>query len=80
MINRGWLKMDLTDKAPPLIYEQAWKQLRLARYRIAAAETMDMYRLLLEHFIDPFRQLWLIEALFVHCPEKLIFVLVEIFE
>ena len=30
-------------KAPTLIYEEAWKPLRLARYRILAPETMDFY-------------------------------------
>jgi hypothetical protein len=43
MINSGRLKMYQGDEAPPLIYEEAWKQLRLARYRIPAPETMDMY-------------------------------------
>lgn len=43
MINSGRLKMYQADEAPPLIYEEAWKQLRLARYRIPAPETMDMY-------------------------------------
>jgi hypothetical protein len=42
MINSGRLKMYQADEAPALIYEEAWKQLRLARYRIPAAETMDM--------------------------------------
>jgi hypothetical protein len=43
MINSGRLKMYQADEAPPLIYEEAWKQLRLARYRVPAPETMDMY-------------------------------------
>ena len=43
LINSGRLKMYQPDEAPALIYEEAWKQLRLARYRIPAAETMDMY-------------------------------------
>jgi hypothetical protein len=42
MINSGRLKMYQADEAPPLIYEETWKQLRLARYRIPAAETMDI--------------------------------------
>jgi hypothetical protein len=40
MITGGWLKMDLADKAPPLIDEEAWRQLRLGRERSAASETM----------------------------------------
>ncbi len=43
MINSGRLKMYQADEAPTMIYEEAWKQLRLARYRIPAPETMDMY-------------------------------------
>jgi hypothetical protein len=43
MINSGRLKMYQADEAPPVIYEEAWKQLRLARYRIPAPETMDCY-------------------------------------
>jgi hypothetical protein len=43
MINSGRLKMDQADEAPPMIYEEAWKQLRLARYRIPAPETRTMY-------------------------------------
>jgi hypothetical protein len=43
MINSGRLKMYQADEAPPLIYEEAWKQLRLARYRIPAQEMMDRY-------------------------------------
>jgi hypothetical protein len=35
--------MDQVDEAPPMIYEEAWKQLCLARYRIPAPETMDFY-------------------------------------
>ena len=31
------------DEAPAMIAEEAWKQLWLVRYRIPAAETMDMY-------------------------------------
>jgi hypothetical protein len=31
------------DEAPAMIAEEAWKQLRLARYRVPAPETMDMY-------------------------------------
>jgi hypothetical protein len=36
MINSGRLKMDQADEAPPMIAEEAWKQLRLARYRVPA--------------------------------------------
>jgi hypothetical protein len=43
MVNSGRLKMYQADEAPAIIYEEAWKQLRLARYRIPAPETMDMY-------------------------------------
>ena len=42
MRNGGRLKMDLADEAPPPIYEEAWKQLRLARDRIPAPETLTM--------------------------------------
>jgi hypothetical protein len=42
MINSGRLKMYQADEAPSLIYEEAWKQLRLARYRVPAPETMTM--------------------------------------
>jgi hypothetical protein len=35
--------MDQADEASPMIYEEAWKQLRLARYRIPAPETMEMW-------------------------------------
>jgi hypothetical protein len=33
MSNSGRLKMDQADEAPTIIYEEAWKQLRLARDR-----------------------------------------------
>ena len=35
MSNRGRLKLDQADEALAMIYEEAWKQLRLARYRMA---------------------------------------------
>jgi hypothetical protein len=42
MMNCGRLRMDQADEAPPMISEEAWKQLRLARYRILVPETMTM--------------------------------------
>ena len=30
-------------RAPPMSAQEAWKQLRLARYRVPAPETMDVY-------------------------------------
>ena len=35
--------MDQADEVPAMIYQEEWKQLRKARYRIPAPETMDCY-------------------------------------
>jgi hypothetical protein len=42
MMNSGQLKMYQADEALTRIAEEPWKQLRRARYRIAALETMTM--------------------------------------
>ena len=38
--NRGKARVLVMDEAPALVDEEAWKQLRRARYRIPAPETM----------------------------------------
>jgi hypothetical protein len=43
MINSARLKLYNEENAPPDIYEECWKQLRLARYRIPGEHLMDMY-------------------------------------
>jgi hypothetical protein len=43
MINSGRLKMYGADQAPAGIYHEAWKQLRLARYRVPGEGLIDMF-------------------------------------
>ncbi len=43
MINSGRLKLPAPDEAPPMIYEECWKQLRLARYRIPGEGLLTCY-------------------------------------
>lgn len=43
LINSGRLKMYQEDGAPGEIFKEAWKQLKLARYRIPGQDLMDMY-------------------------------------
>src|SRR5260370_29811570 len=43
MINSGRLKMYGADQAPAVIYHEAWKQLRLARYRVPGESLLDMF-------------------------------------
>lgn len=43
MINSARLKLYREDGAPDSTYEECWKQLRLARYRIPGEHLMDMY-------------------------------------
>jgi hypothetical protein len=43
MINGGRLKMYGADQAPAGIHHEAWKQLRLARYRVPGEGLIDMF-------------------------------------
>jgi len=43
MINSGRLKMYRADQAPAGIHHEAWKQLRLARYRVPGEGLLDMF-------------------------------------
>jgi hypothetical protein len=43
MINTGRLKMYEADQAPAGIHHEAWRQLRLARYRVPGEELLDMF-------------------------------------
>lgn len=43
LINSARLKLYRQEDAPSHIYDECWKQLRLARYRIPAENCMDMY-------------------------------------
>lgn len=43
LLNSGRLKLYAPQAAPPSIYDECWRQARLARYRLLASETMDFY-------------------------------------
>jgi len=43
LVNSGRLKMYSHDRAPDDIYQEAWKQLKLARYRVPGEGMLDMY-------------------------------------
>jgi hypothetical protein len=43
LVNSGRLKMYLDDGAPDDISDEAWKQLKLARYRVPGENLLDMY-------------------------------------
>ena len=43
MINSGRLKMYRSDNAPLGIYEECWKQLKLARYSVPGEGLIDMF-------------------------------------
>ena len=43
MMDSGGLEMDQGDEAPAMSAEETWKQLRVARERVPALETMDRY-------------------------------------
>jgi hypothetical protein len=43
MVNSGRLKLPAPDEAPPAIYEECWKQLRLARYRVPGEGLLTCY-------------------------------------
>ncbi|QBD76191.1 hypothetical protein EPA93_09280 [Ktedonosporobacter rubrisoli] len=43
LINSSRLKLYQPDEAPASIYEECWKQLKLARYRVPAQNLLDMY-------------------------------------
>jgi hypothetical protein len=43
MRNGSRSEMDQVEEAPPMIAEEAWKQLRVARYRLPAPEMMTMH-------------------------------------
>jgi hypothetical protein len=43
LLNSGRLKLYAPATAPSAIYEECWRQLRLARYRLLGADLMDMY-------------------------------------
>ncbi|HLH61634.1 MAG TPA: hypothetical protein VKV20_08125 [Ktedonobacteraceae bacterium] len=43
LLNSGRLKLYAHNGAPPAIYEEVWKQLRQARYRLPAPEVLDIY-------------------------------------
>ncbi|GCF11219.1 hypothetical protein [Dictyobacter arantiisoli] len=43
LINSARLKLYRQEDAPQFLYEECWKQLRLARYRIPGENSMDMY-------------------------------------
>ncbi|HEV2583278.1 MAG TPA: hypothetical protein VGT44_20630 [Ktedonobacteraceae bacterium] len=43
LLNSGRLKLYEAREAPASIYDECWRQLRLARYRLPASETLDFY-------------------------------------
>jgi len=43
LLNSGRLKLYARASAPPSIYEECWRQLRLARYRLPAPDILDFY-------------------------------------
>jgi hypothetical protein len=43
LLNSGRLKLYARQEAPFNVYDECWKQLRLARYRLPAPEVLDMY-------------------------------------
>jgi hypothetical protein len=43
LLNSGRLKLYEAHSAPMPIYDECWRQLRLARYRLPAPETIDFY-------------------------------------
>ncbi|MBA2286510.1 MAG: hypothetical protein H0W02_13605 [Ktedonobacteraceae bacterium] len=43
LLNSGRLKLYAPPDAPPGLYEECWRQLKLARYRLPAPEVLDMY-------------------------------------
>jgi hypothetical protein len=43
LLNSGRLKLYAATGAPTHIYEECWRQLRLARYRLPAPEVLDFY-------------------------------------
>ncbi len=43
LINAGRLKLYAPQQAPTAIYNECWQQLRRARYRLPAPETLDFY-------------------------------------
>jgi hypothetical protein len=43
LINSGRFTLPTRTSSPPEIYDECWKQLCLARYRLPAPDTLDMY-------------------------------------
>ncbi len=43
LINSGRLKLYTAQDAPSHLYDECWRQLRLARYRLPAPDTLDFY-------------------------------------
>lgn len=43
LLNSGRLKLYAREQAPANIYDECWRQLRLARYRLPAPDTLDFY-------------------------------------
>src|SRR5262249_53447472 len=43
LVNSGRLKMYMEDGAPDAVGAEAWKQLKLARYRVPGENLLDMY-------------------------------------
>ena len=43
LLNNGRLKLYASQQAPAAIYNECWQQLRHARYRLPAPETLDFY-------------------------------------
>ncbi|HLI05217.1 MAG TPA: hypothetical protein VKV40_01460 [Ktedonobacteraceae bacterium] len=43
LLNSGRLKLYASTDAPAFIYEECWRQLHLARYRLPAPEVLDFY-------------------------------------
>ncbi|GCE07375.1 hypothetical protein [Dictyobacter aurantiacus] len=43
LVNSARLKLYRSEEAPVDVYEECWKQLRLARYRVPAENCLDMY-------------------------------------
>ena len=43
LINSGRLKLYTAQNAPHTLYDECWRQLRLARYRLPAPDTLDFY-------------------------------------
>jgi hypothetical protein len=43
IVNAGRLRLYARDEAPENVYNECWKQLRLARYRVPSERLLDMY-------------------------------------